>query len=327
MPASEMDNDPHVLGQISFENLKAPLFIAWHMTNRCNLNCIHCLWDSGKPWPNELTVDEALDLCEQIVDLEVPYVALSGGEPLLYPGFWRVCEFLKEHNVSVKIETNGLLIDRETAHRLAHLGLRSVQVSLDGASQQSYSMMRPGADFKQVLDAIKNLRDAGVVTEIVFVPAKFNIHEVGPLIDLAVKLGVSSFYTGKTMYIGRAVRHWDAINPTDEQYKHLITTLDKKGKEYENQMLVYYYPYDVIDELKYRLEHPAASPLILSTGKVKLIGSLPFVCCDVRLHSVTEIWERFKKAWRHPAVIEHARRVFENPFLLSQSLNTIELEL
>jgi MoaA/NifB/PqqE/SkfB family radical SAM enzyme len=321
-----MSDIPETLSQISIENLRAPLFIAWHMTNRCNLNCIHCLWDSGEPWPNELNVDEALELCKQIVGLEVPYVALSGGEPLLYPGFWQVCEFLKDHNVSVKIETNGLLINKETARKLAKLELRSVQVSLDGASQQSYSMMRPRADFKRVLDAIKHLNDEGVITEIVFVPAKFNIHEVEQLIDLAVELGVTSFYTGKTMYIGRAVKYWDTLNPTNEQYKRLVETLDRKGKEYENQMLVYYYPYDVIDELKYRLEHPAASPLVLSTGKVKLIGSLPFVCGDVRLHSLAEIWERYKKAWRHPAVIEHARRVFENPSLLSQALEPIELK-
>lgn len=317
----------NILREISIDNLKAPLFIAWHMTNRCNLNCIHCLWDSGKPWPNELSVEEALELCKQIVDLEVPYVALSGGEPLLYPGFWQVCEFLRKYDVSVKIETNGQLISRETAGKLAKLGLRSVQVSLDGASQRSYSMMRPGAKFEHVLNAIKYLKDEGVVTEIVFVPAKFNIHEVSRLTDLAVDMGVSSFYTGKTMYIGRAVKYWDAISPTKEQYEWLVNTLDEKGKKYENQMLVYYYPYDVIDELKYRLEHPAASPLVLSTGKVKLIGSLPFVCGDLRLHGLAEIWERYKKAWRHPAVVEHAKRIFENPSLLSQALNPVELEL
>lgn len=318
---------PNILRQVSFENLKAPLFIAWHMTNRCNLNCIHCLWDSGKPWPNELSVKEALELCKQIVDLEVPYVALSGGEPLLYPGFWQVCEFLRKYDVSVKIETNGLLINEETACKLSKLGLRSVQVSLDGASQQSYSMMRPGAKFERVLNAIKYLKDERVVTEIVFVPAKFNIHEVSRLIDLAVKMGVSSFYTGKTMYIGRAVKYWDTICPTNEQYEWLVNTLDEKGKEYGNRILVYYYPYDVIDELKYRLEHPAASPLVLSTGKVKLIGSLPFVCGDVRLHSLAEIWERYRKAWGHPAVIEHAKHIFNNPSLLSQALNHVELEL
>lgn len=313
--------------RINFADLKASLFIAWHMTNECLLNCIHCLWESGKPWPNELSVEEALELCQEIVDLKIPYVALSGGEPLLYPGFWPVCKFLREHNVSVKIETNAQLITREVARRLAELNLRSVQVSLDGATPQTYNKMRPKADFSKVVRAIGYLSAEKVPTEIVYVPAKFNLHEAERLVDLAAELGVIAFYTGKTMYVGRAVKYWDAICPSDEQYEGLVRILEKKAEEYKGKMLVYYYPYDVIEELKYRLEHPAASLLVLSTGKVKLTGPLPFICGDVRKHSLSEIWERYKAAWRHPQVIEYAKQVFERPALLAGALDNIELEL
>jgi MoaA/NifB/PqqE/SkfB family radical SAM enzyme len=272
-------------------------------------------------------VDESLELCQEIVDLQVPYVALSGGEPLLYPGFWQVCKFLREHDVEVKIETNAQLITKEVAQRLADLNLRSVQVSLDGVTPESYNKMRPKADFSQVVKAIEYLCDEKIPTEIVYVPAKFNLHEAERLVDFAAELGVSAFYTGKTMFIGRAVNHWDAICPSEEQYEELVCTLKVKAKEYEGKMLIYYYPYDVIEELKYRLSNPAASLLVLSTGKVKLTGPLPFVCGDVRRHSLSEIWKRYQVAWRHPKVIEYAEQIFDRPELLSQALDNIELEL
>ncbi|MGQ9469159.1 MAG: radical SAM protein [Nitrososphaerales archaeon] len=324
-----MTNEVLDLQGVSFEDLSSPLFLAWHLTNRCNLECIHCLWEAGprSSWPDELSGEEAMKLCREVVDLQVPYVALSGGEPLLHPAFWRVCEFLREHDIGIKIETNGLLISKDVAYRLTKLELRSVQVSLDGASQETYSRMRPGASFNKVIDAIRRLVAEGVKTEIVFVPARFSLHEIERLVDLAAELGVKSFYTGKTMYIGRAVKYWDVICPTDEEYEWFTSTLDKKAKEYEGRMSIFYYPYDVIEELKYRLEHPAASVLVMANGKVKLIGSMPFVCGHVRKHRLNEIWERYKKSWKRPEVAEYVRSVLEKPSLLAEANNFLELDL
>jgi len=90
-------------------------------------------------------------------------------------------------------------------------------------------------------------------------------------------------------------------------------------------MKVYYYPYDVIEELKYRLEYPSASLLVLPNGKVKLIGPLPFICGDVRKQSLEEIWTRYKKAWREPEVIKYTKEVIADHSLLAKANQWIEL--
>ena len=314
---------------ISFSDLRSPLFFAWHMTNKCNLNCIHCLWESGPDaaWPEELGEQEAMEVCRQVMDLQIPYVALSGGEPLLYPAFWRVCEVLCEKGIDVKIESNGHLIDDEAAKRLAALNLRSIQISIDGASQETYSRMRAGAKLEKALNAVKRLIKQGVPTEIVYVPAKFSSHEAEKLIDMAVELGVKAFYTGKTMYIGRAVRNWDTIGLEEEENEKLSRRLEKKAEEYRDRMTILFYPYSVMDELEYRLEHPAASLLLMANGKVKLIGSMPFVCGDVRRHDLAEIWQRYIRAWEHPEVIRYANLAVETPSLLAQANDFVELGL
>ncbi len=317
------------LQEIEFGDLRAPLFFAWYMTNRCNLNCIHCLWESGplSGWSDELTVEEAMRVCEEILELQIPYAALSGGEPLLCRAFWPVCEFLTGNGIDVKIETNGQVINRKVASRLARCHLRSVQVSIDGVTQDTYSTMRPGARLNKALDAIRCLVEEGVVTEIVYVPAKFNAHEGEKLIDLAVELGVKAFYTGKTMYIGRAVKYWDVIGLSEEEEEALNRRINGKAAQYRDRMVVLYYPYSVVEELRYRLEHPPASLLLMANGKVKLIGSVPFVCGDVRKHSLAEIWERYKKAWKHPDVAEYVNSVVNDPSRLAQALGFIELNL
>lgn len=317
------------LPEINIGDLKSPLFFAWHVTNRCNLNCVHCLWESGpdSAWPDELTVDEAIGVCQQIVAQEIPYVALSGGEPLLWPGFWPVCEFLTGKGLDLKIETNGQLINQVAASRLARFNLRSVQVSIDGITQETYSLMRPGAKLDKALRAIKYLISEGVVTEIVYVPAKFNVHEAEKLIDWAAEQGVRAFYTGKAMYIGRAVKNWAQIGLNDKEAEDLNRCIEAKAVEYRDRMTILYYPYSVVEELVYRLEYPAASLLLMCNGKVKLIGSVPFVCGDVRRHRLAEIWERYKVGWKRPEVAEYVKGVAKEPSLLAQATNFIELEL
>ena len=314
-----------ILKGSNFEDYKSPLFIAWQLNSACNLGCLHCCEEAGHSMPDEMTKQQAMDFCRQIVDLDIPYVAISGGEPLLCPHLFDACELIRDNNISLKIETNGEFIDEEIAQRFAKLKMRSVQVSLDGATSQTHEKLRMRGDWEKAVEACKLLIKRGVNTEIVFVPTKFNIHEIGQAIELAYSLGVYGFYTGKTMRIGRAAQNWDILCPSEDEYAKFFDILQEKTTKYEGKMKVYYYPYDVIEELKYRLECPSASLLVVPNGKVKLIGPLPFICGDLKKQSLSEVWESYKKAWKNPEVIEFTQKVLADPNLLAESNNWIEI--
>ena len=309
------------LGGAKFEDYEAPLFIAWQINSACNLGCLHCCEEAGHSMPDEMTREQSLDFCRQIVDLDIPYVAISGGEPLLCPHIFDVCRVIRDNNISLKIETNGEFIDEQIAEQLADLKMRSVQVSLDGATPKSHESLRLRGDWTKAVAACKYLLDRGVNTEIVFVPTKFNIHEAGDIIDLAYSLGVYGFYTGKTMRIGRAAKNWDILCPSEQEYEEFFAVVQEKAARYEGKMKVYYYPYDVIEELKYRLECPSASLLVVPNGKVKLIGPLPFICGDLKKQTLSQVWTDYKKAWRKDEVVEFTRKVIANPNLLAESNN------
>lgn len=308
-----------------FEDYSAPLFVAWQINSECNLGCLHCCEEAGHSMPDEMNKEEIFRFLEQIVEAKIPYVAFSGGEPLLHPHFFQMCEYLRKNNVSLKVETNGEFIDGKTADRLAALKFRSVQISLDGATASTHEKLRLAGDWKKAVDACRLLIKKGVTTEVVFVPTQFNIHETGDLIDLASSLGVYGVYTGKIMRIGRAAKNWDILNPSDEEYEKFFTVLNEKRELYNGRMKVYYYPYDVLEELKYRLECPSASILVIPNGKVKLIGPLPFLCGDLKKQSLAEVWHDYQKAWRNPEVIEFTKKVLADSRLLSQSNNWKEI--
>lgn len=314
-----------ILKGSDFEDYKSPLFIAWQLNSACNLGCLHCCEEAGHGMPDEMTKEQALDFCRQIADLDIPYMAISGGEPLLCPHIFDVCQLIRDNNISLKIETNGEFIDKKTAKKLAELKMRSVQISLDGATSKTHERLRLRGDWGKSVAACKLLTEYGVNTEIVFVPTQFNIHEIGDIIELAYSLGAYGFYTGKTMRIGRAAQNWDIICPSEDEYARFFYVLQEKTEKYKGKMKIYYYPYDVIEELRYRLEKPSASLLVVPNGKVKLIGPLPFICGDLKKKSLMDIWEDYKEAWRKPEVIEFTKKVIADPNLLAESNNWIDI--
>src|SRR5206468_4170175 len=124
------------------------------------------------------------------------------------------------------------------SRRLKALGVKAVQVSLDGASSATFGRMRVRGEFDRTLDGIRNLVAAGVPVEINFSPASFNIHEAARIVDLAFELGACSFYSGRTMFTGNAVKAWRHLAVSDEDYAAYFRTLAAKRDEYRGRMRV-----------------------------------------------------------------------------------------
>ena len=297
------------------EDLAAPLYVAWQITNECNLACLHCIEESGpgKAFADELGAAQVFAILDQLMDHEVPYLSFSGGEPMLHPQFFEMVEHVCARGAQLKIESNGHYLSVENCERMRELGVKAVQVSLDGASAQTFNRMRVRGDFDRTVDGLRNLRAAGVPVEINFSPAQFNVHEIGAVVDLACELGAYSFYTGRTMYTGNAVKAWRHLEVSDAQYDAFFDVLRKKTDEYRGRMRVYFHEAGLLEELRYRLQHPAALLIVLPNGLVKLINALPFLCGDFRRQTLQEIWANFRRAWHDPRVAQFIEDLAADP--------------
>jgi MoaA/NifB/PqqE/SkfB family radical SAM enzyme len=300
---------------VESEALAAPLYVAWQITNECNLACLHCIEESGpgKAFADELSEAQVFGVLDELIAHEVPYLSFSGGEPMLHPHFFRMVEHICAGGAQLKIETNGHYLTPENCARLKAAGVKAVQVSLDGASPTTFNRMRVRGQFDITVEGIANLRAAGVPIEINFSPARFNLSEIGSVVDLAHELGAYSFYTGRTMFTGNAVKAWRHLEVSDQQYETFFDTLRAKAVEYSGRMRVYFHEAGLLEELRYRLQHPAALLIVLPNGLVKLINALPFICGDFRRQSLTEIWANFRRAWHDPRVAEFVEQLSHDP--------------
>lgn len=297
------------------EELAAPLYVAWQITNECNLACLHCIEESGpgKAFKDELGREEVLGVIDQLMEHEVPYLSFSGGEPMLHPHFYEMVERVTARGSQLKIETNGHYLTPEDCARLKDLGVKAVQVSLDGATSATFGRMRVRGEFDKTVQGIRNLAAAGVPIEVNFSPAAFNIHEGARIVDFAHELGAFSFYSGKTMFTGNAVKAWRHLAVTDAQYEEYFRTLHAKQQEYKGRMRVSFHEAGLLDELRYRLHHPAALLIVLPNGLVKLINALPFICGDLRRESLPQVWANFRRAWHDPRVAQFIDELAVDP--------------
>jgi len=296
------------------DSLRAPLFVSWQITRDCDLCCLHCCTDSapGKRLPDELAADEAMRVVAEIIRHEVPYVMLCGGEPLVAPHFFELAEALGGAGVQLKIETNGQRFDAGVAARLARLPIRSIQVSLDGDSQEVYERQRPGGSLAKAHTACRAAREAGLPLEVTFAPSRLNLHEAAAVIRRARALGAFRFNTGKLMRIGTAARLWDKLEPSAEQYDEYRTVLAREAAILGAEMEFCYSPFTLEEALRESLDEPPATLLVLPNGWVKVAAVLPQVCADLRRDTLTQAWAAYCGAWRDEAVLAGIRRAIGN---------------
>ena len=308
------------------EAYRAPLFLAWQLTNRCRARCLSCCEESGpdKRWPDELDRAEALDLAQRIVDAGIPFVAFGGGEPLGVPHCREILDVLSAGGVALKIETDGSYIDDACADHFARLGVECVQISVDGPNAALHERVRPGGTFNGAVDAIRRLVARGIAPQLVFVPTRLNLPEMAATYDLAIELGCSAFVTGPLMRIGRAAAAWHRIACTPQAWSHAELALRIHAQSRGNPIALSIYPWDILVELRERLASPQAMLLVVPNGKVKLLNALPFAPADLRRDSLERAWNAYREAWRSAGVREFVERCLVEPDLLRHANETWE---
>ena len=295
--------------------LSAPLFVSWQLTRDCDLACLHCCTDSapGKRLPNELDASEAMRIAAAIIAERVPYVMLCGGEPLIVPHFFAIAETLGRAGVQLKIETNGQRFDESVARRLARLPIRSIQVSLDGDTQEIYGSQRPGGSLDKAHAACRAVRSAGLPLEVTFAPTRINIHEAEAVIERACAFGAFRFNTGALMRIGTAARLWHKLEPSAVQYATFRDLLARLRPRLQGQMELCHTPFTVEEGLGSSLDTPPATLLVLPNGWVKVAAALPQICADLRRQTLGEAWEAYRSAWSGDTVRELVRGAIDDP--------------
>lgn len=182
-----------------------PKWLAWEITGRCNLNCIHCRSSSTMGSDQgDFSLEEAKALIDEITSFAKPVVVLSGGEPLLREDVFDIAAYGTEKGLRMALASNGSLIDDEICRRIKESGIRIVSLSLDGSTPAIHDDFRkqPGA-FEATLRAAEHLKKHGIEFLVNSSFTKRNQDDISNVYRLAKKIGAVAWYMFMIVPMGR----------------------------------------------------------------------------------------------------------------------------
>lgn len=165
--------------------------LQWHLTNACEEHCVHC-YDRRNL--SILDTDECLRILSDFQDFCKHHrvygqVCLTGGNPLLHPGFWRIYQAVVDAKIKVSILGNP--IDKATIQKL--LDIRCpiyYQISMEGL-QNTNDAIRGKGHYDRALQFLKDAKEMRLPAHVMLTLSRMNIPDVIPLAkqldDLAVQ--------------------------------------------------------------------------------------------------------------------------------------------
>jgi len=134
------------------------------ISSACNLKCKHCYQFphfSGDRFQNDLGTQEIIGLIDQMHELSVVKLVISGGEPFLRSDITQIMEYAISKGIYISsLFTNGTVVNDDIIHFLAKQAWPSliIAVSLDGDRPEIHDWLRGKGSFDKTVRFLRLLR-------------------------------------------------------------------------------------------------------------------------------------------------------------------------
>lgn len=184
------------------------IVLQWHLSENCNLKCLHCYQENHKPVQLKYEQLESIYLQykELLKKIKMKgHINITGGEPLCNPYFFKILELIKKDSdlITFSILSNGTLITEAVAKKIKSYNPYYVQVSLEGGKKTN-DYIRGKGTYKQIAEGIKNLKNEDIFTSISFTATKLNYKEFPKVVKYARKYKVNNVWSDRLIPLGNS---------------------------------------------------------------------------------------------------------------------------
>ena len=222
----------------------------WHITDECDQRCKHCYIfserlqvggrSSGGERPNlvEMSWERMVAVLANVERMSarmqrVPYLYITGGDPILHSHFWDFLELLHLHGIPFTLMGNPFHLTREVCQRMKQLGCRKYQLSLDGFRETHDRLRKPGS-FDTTLEAIDTIRQSGIHCAIMSTVSATNIDEIPQLIDVIVEHKADIFAFGRYCPTSEDKARMETWHVEPERYRVFLEQCWSKFEQYKD---------------------------------------------------------------------------------------------
>ena len=233
--------------------MKDQFYIQWHITNLCNLRCMHCYQENFSK-SNDLDGSGLKKISDNIQQTTEKWdktacIHLTGGEPLLKPELFPLLEDLgqKPFVEELGLITNGLLIDQELMKKLSGFSkLRKMKFSLDGGDAETNDSIRQKGTFDSVMRNVSLIKKEERFEIIfMFTVMKRNFRSLPSLIRLCQDLGVNGLIIERFIPLGRGRESLTEVLSKEEWKEMVRMLLDFISAEREDPSFLPYQAFQI----------------------------------------------------------------------------------
>lgn len=210
--------------------------VQWHITGQCGNRCKHCyLGKRHKGLPFEAMCGIVDSLANMKSDLGCELrIDLTGGDPLLHPGFYGLLEYIgqKIPDCNIGILGNPELLDDGVIDDLKSRGVVSYQISVDGL-EATHDRIRYSGSFQRSINAIKRLVKKGMDTAVMSTVSLMNIDEIPSVADLAYMLEVTNYGFNRFTPIGNGASIADQASISPTRYRDFLIEMDRHYEQHK----------------------------------------------------------------------------------------------
>ena len=177
----------------------------FHLTNRCNLACRHCLFSSSPGEQPEIATEKVLHRVDEACAFGCRVFALTGGEPFIHPGFSEIVEAILAHpETHVVVLTNGTCLS-QNREKIIRWGSDRfhLQISVDGLPPRHDAMRGAGA-FERLHNDVRVLKEIGFPFTVSMCVDAGNVDDMAAVVEIAAEMGASNVHYMWLFIKGRA---------------------------------------------------------------------------------------------------------------------------
>jgi radical SAM protein with 4Fe4S-binding SPASM domain len=183
-----------------------PTAAVWEITMDCNMRCKHCGSSCSGPLPDELTTEEALEMCDALKRIGLQRITLSGGEPFVRPDWDQIASRLIRNNISTNILSNGWYIERQTIRKAKEIGITNIGISLDGI-EDTHDFIRKKDSFSRIMKVLALANEEKMLTGIVTCIHKKNLGQLPQMKKILLEKGVADWQLQAAVPMGNLLKY------------------------------------------------------------------------------------------------------------------------
>jgi len=173
---------------------RIPLTAMIELTYGCNLRCVHC-YNPTHEAGGELATQEITRILDELADAGCLSISFTGGELFTRLDVFEIFGYARAKAFAITILTSATLITPERADRIQALTPERVEVSIYGATRETYERVtRVPGSYRRFLEGITLLRGHRVPLVIKMPVITLNVHEVEQAKALVEGWGIKFVY-------------------------------------------------------------------------------------------------------------------------------------